>query len=480
MKIRPRILLASAVLLAITTACGGKSGTISLKAVTSPSDDPFGDAATVRVVVGSNVMTMSTAVMAGHFTLSVPSTPGNGTTIITIEALDTAGNVIAWGQTPQVLTSPVDQGPYGVWVARPGTVRPAATSFTVARSEMAATNITGLGALFAGGREPGASAVTNASVYDVYTSTIIDVANMNQARAGAVLTPSSTIQAIAFGGVEQQGLGMSGTAINNAELFDPSSGNGLWAAVMNAANQTIQPAGYSMSAQVGLALTVAGGLADNKKVKGSTIVVTGSTPLVTQGGDMLAARAFGGMAPAMFPEGAGAIVFGGLDPGSTAPVAERVVGTAFMDYSQGFAGIDNRTDLVAIALSDGRVLFAGGRDSSGAVRSDGFVVNPTVPATVTMLPNLLSSPREKAGITNVGADVLICDGADSTGALPASCDYIDGMTLMRTAVVQTGMGRKNPNLVTLETGPVVIAGGLGMDNMPTAGVELFTPAEPAL
>jgi len=478
-RMRPRILVAAASLVVIA-ACGGKSGTISLKAITSPSDDPFGDAATVRVIIGNNTRVMTTPVNMGHFTLDVPATPGSSTTQITVEALDTAGNVLAWGRTPAVLTTPVDQGPYGVWVARPATVRPAASALTVPRTDLATTNIVGLGAVLAGGRDATGAAVNSATVYDVYTSSIIDVASMNQARAGAVMTASSTVQAIVFGGAQQAGFGNSGGAINNAELFDPSSGMGLWAAVQNAANQTVDAHAYAMSAPVGSQLLVVGGLNNGQPVATGVYIVTGAMPLVTQLTQPMAAPRAGGVAvAATFPEGAGALIFGGLAAGSTGPVAERAVGTSFMDYSAGFAGIASRTGAVGVALSDGRVLIAGGRDAMG-VHADGFVVTPAVPAQVAMLPNLMSSPRELHVATMVGGDVLICDGADNTGMLPASCDLIDGNTLQRTTTLPTGLGRKGASAVALETGPVLIAGGVGSDNMPTAAVEIYTPAEPAL
>ena len=48
-----RIVIAALALVGIT-ACGGKSGTLTLNLVTSPGDDPFADAAQVRFTVGAN------------------------------------------------------------------------------------------------------------------------------------------------------------------------------------------------------------------------------------------------------------------------------------------------------------------------------------------------------------------------------------------------------------------------------------------
>src|SRR3954470_18818173 len=117
-----RILFACAALVAIA-ACGGRSGKIQLKVVTSPADDPFANAATVKVYMADMMSVKTAAVMSGKFEVEAPQKPANqGTAQVTIEALDAAGQVIAWGRTPLVLLQPVDQGPYGVWVARPHSI----------------------------------------------------------------------------------------------------------------------------------------------------------------------------------------------------------------------------------------------------------------------------------------------------------------------------------------------------------------------
>jgi hypothetical protein len=64
-------------LCAALCGCGGKSGTLSLSIVTSPSDDPFQSAATVRITIGDNVTVKTAPVNMGHFTLKFDQKPGD-------------------------------------------------------------------------------------------------------------------------------------------------------------------------------------------------------------------------------------------------------------------------------------------------------------------------------------------------------------------------------------------------------------------
>lgn len=113
-----RILIASAFLVSLA-ACGGKSGTLSLDIVVSPTDDPFADAASVRFTIGDSTNVDTETVTAGHFNLSVKQKPESTDGPVLVEALDAGGNVIAHGVTPSLQLSAINQGPIAVWVGRP-------------------------------------------------------------------------------------------------------------------------------------------------------------------------------------------------------------------------------------------------------------------------------------------------------------------------------------------------------------------------
>jgi hypothetical protein len=479
-----RIFVASALLVAIA-ACGGKSGTIALSVVTSPTSDPFANAAQVRVTIGT-LTTMTTPVSMGHFTLDLPVTPNSaGTAPVTVEALDGSGNVIAWGKSPPIPLPPQDQGPYNVWVAPPQTILagPTTSSFASPRSEMAATYVNGLGVVYAGGRDPNGTPLNSASVFFIYGMQMVDVSPLVQARAGAVMAPTfstnngttTASRAVVFGGSQANGLGQTGMPLATAEVFDPSGAMGAWLPVTAAMNVDAQA--YPAATVVGTTMITAGGVDGAGPTTTSNLInLDDAAVALTPTPGMLVAPVTGAT---MAPVGTdGALVFGGLQPGITTPVAQRFIGQAFTDYSAGFTGVTSRVNSSSVVLPDGsgRILILGGKHGS-TVYADGLVVTPGGTAQVTDVPSLLSSPREGQTATVVGGNILVCGGADATGLLLPSCDLLDGTAVTRIATLPTGIARRGATAFTLETGPVVIAGGTGTDGMPIAAVELYTPAE---
>ena len=204
-----RIVLAALALTAIT-ACGGKSGTLTLNLVTSPGDDPFADAAQVRFTVGTDGSHVTTVpVSMGHFDYKISFKPNDMTGPVLIEALDGAGAVVAHGQTPFLLLTAVDQGPIAAWIGRPGRVQPAAAMLPKAIAETASAYVPGLGILYAGGRDATGTPLADTAVYDVFTHGMIVTAPMDHARAAAVAGPTANVQSVVYGGATSTGFGTS-------------------------------------------------------------------------------------------------------------------------------------------------------------------------------------------------------------------------------------------------------------------------------
>jgi hypothetical protein len=108
--------------------------------------------------------------------------------------------------------------------------------------------------------------------------------------------------------------------------------------------------------------------------------------------------------------------------------------------------------------------------------ASGLVITPTVPAaTVTPLPMALSVAREGHTATLTGNDLVVCGGADATGMALASCDVLDAMTYGRKSTVPLAVPRRGHTAEAMETGVVVIAGGVGSDGAPLASMEIYTP-----
>ena len=476
MRIRKRhfaLLLAG---YASVAACGGRSGTLSLTIVTSPADDPFGSAANVRVTVGDGKTIKTVPVSGGKFDFTIDQKPlaeGDGA-IVRVEALDSAGAVIAYGTTPTLSLQPVDQGPYAVWVGRPGTLKPAASELPGPRSEVATAAITGLGVLYAGGRDDTGAALKKTCVYDVYTQSILETADLSAARAGGIGGAVSGIRAAVFGGSQDTGFGSATKALSTTELFDPTTGIGLWSPLTGDTVDARSQAGVTTLPSG--SILISGGFDTNGNRLGTAaLLTTSSSPVIVKiTSPMAAARVGHAVAPVKFTDGDGALLFGGLSAGSTEVVVERLVNQSFSTYDLG-PGVTNRNGATATTLADGRVLIVGGTDATGPLAS-GFVVTPQVPPLVTPMAAVLSAPRSGHTATLVGGNILVCGGTTAmTGDVAASCDLIDGGNLTIKETIPMGTGRTGHTAVQLETGPILIAGGSDATGAPLSKIEIYMP-----
>lgn len=468
-----RIVLAALALCAIA-ACGGKSGTLTLNIVTSPADDPFADAATVRFTVGANGEHVTTVpVSMGHFNYKLSYKPDNMTGPVVIEALDGAGAVVAHGRTPYLLLSAVDQGPIAAWVGRPGRVAPAAAALPKATTESASTYVPGLGVLYAGGRDASGAPLADTAVYDVFTHGIITTAPMAKARAGGVAAAVGDINAVVYGGATSTGFGNASAVDGTLELFDPTVGVGVWSPLPV---DTFAARAYASTVVLSSgAVVVTGGVDANGAAQTSAALISNASGyrLSTLAGAMAAGRVGQASATVKFPDGEGALLFGGLPAGATGPVAERLLGQSFSVYDVGAA--ENRVGATATTMPNGDVLVLGGKSAAGA-QASGLVITPTVPsATVTELPAALSAARQGHTASLTGSDLVVCGGADGSGAALASCDILDATSYARKATVPLGAARRGHSAEVMETGVVVLAGGVGSDGAPLASMEIYTP-----
>jgi hypothetical protein len=454
--------------------CGGKEGTLPLRIVVSPVDDPFLDATQVRVMVGDAKHVKTVAVSGGHFNLSYDQSPQSSPGPIVVDALDSAGNIVGHGQTPPVPLSAVNQQEIAVWVGRPGHVAAAAAALPAPLAEMAATAVQGLGILYAGGRGPDGTVLNTTGVYDIFTHAMIATATLTQARAGAVAMVALGVRALVFGGATQPGLGAIGDPIGTAELFDPTVGQGLWSSVPSDPVAARSHADVTVLAS-GAALVSGGVDGSGTALSSAVLIATQAMARVSSvSGPMAAPRAGHAVAPATFGDGDGAILFGGLPNGVTGPVAEKLVGQTFTAVDLG-PTVENRVNATATKLPSGDVLVLGGRGATGALASAVLIHPGASPISAEVMPNALSTAREGHTATRVGDDVLVCGGADAAGQLQSTCDLIDGNTLGIKRTIQGGTARRGHVANVLETGPVVLAGGIGPDGQPLASMDIYTP-----
>src|SRR5262245_62036802 len=97
---KTQVLLWLALLAVSGSGCGGKSGTLTLRMVVSPNDDPFLESTQVRFTVGDDQHVTTVVVQSGHFTYSSKQKPLAGPGPILVEALNASGAVVARGRTP--------------------------------------------------------------------------------------------------------------------------------------------------------------------------------------------------------------------------------------------------------------------------------------------------------------------------------------------------------------------------------------------
>jgi hypothetical protein len=450
----------------LLAGCGGKQGTLTIDLVVSPVDDPFVGASQVRFTVGSN-QPKTFPVVGGHFQATIEQGPLKDPGAVLVDALDGNGNVVAYGKSPLLTLAPVNQS-VAIWVGRPERVAAAATALPEARTEMATAAIPGLGVLYAGGKTGDGSATNRTAVYDVITHEVIETSKMQTMRAGAVGATVPDVRAIIFGGVDA-----AGAVTNSAEVFDPTTGLGLWSP---APVENVEPrAEPDLTVLASGAALISGGRDSNGTALASAALAstTGTVRITAVASPMAAARLHHAVAPAKFSDGEGAILFGGTN--GNGPVAERLVGQSFVALDLPVEVLD-RSYATASSLPSGDVLILGGASGGEAATSSGVLISvASNPPKANLLMTVLSTARAQHTATRVGNDLLVCGGHDATGAPLASCDLLDGTTLGIKKTIPLGSARRLPSAVPLVTGPIVLAGGVGEGGAPLASMEIYTP-----
>lgn len=450
--------------------CAGQQGTLTVSIVVPQNNDPFVNASQVKITLGDPpIGTVTAGVSAGHFDAQIQIQPASGTVetgAVEVDALDSTGNLVGRGKSPLLSLTPAD-GSIAVFVGRPGTFGVAPASESTGRLGQAIAAVPRLGALIAGGTLTG-QAVTDTSVYDVYTHQLLSGAPLPAARTA---TTAIGFDRSDFGSGAAALIGAGAPATPSPELdeFDPlaGTGGGGWAALATSASLAHASPQATLLGD-GSWLITGDALAPTKD---ASIVVVPPTVSVTAIASGTAAARSGHTATAIVgPQGAGALLFGGVT--GTDPAAEM-----FVAATRSFAAQDlmqpTRTGHTATALADGRVVIAGGTDAGGTVHGDGFVVSPQTLA-VSPLPQTMTSPRTHHAAALVDGKLVLCGGSDGT-ALVASCDVYDGMTLAALPPIPLAVGRTDAALIALDSGALLLVGGATTGSAPLTTLEMYTP-----
>ncbi len=455
------------------TGCGGQKGTLQIDVVVSPVDDPFVDAKTVRITVGSSAHQKTFPVTGGHFTASVDLSPLSVPGTVRLDLFDAIGNLVAYGQTTVLALQAVNQEAW-VWIGRPGRIVPAKAALGNGVTDAAATSIPGVGILIAGGRDSTRKVVDTAAIYLTLQQSIFNVTGLNAMRANAV---AATIgeSAVLFGGSQAPQFEATASPVPTAELFDPTAGQaGVWT---NLPGDTVPPRSSPQLTALGAGdLLITGGYDGTGARVGTAAYITVGATQMLQNAAMAMVTPRGGhvACAATFADGAGALIVGGAATDDVSTVAERLVGQSFEATT--LAGVENRSNATCTTLPSGKILLVGGYVAGVPVAS-GFVIDPSkTPPAVTLLPNALSAARARhtASLLSTG-DVLICGGDDGNRVNVPTCDVINGTTYAIARTVNMTAPRRDHVASVLDTGQVLVTGGLSNGNTPLSSIEIYTP-----
>ena len=466
----------------LALGCGGKQGNLDIQLVTSASDDPFAEAAAIRLRFGDPPLAEQTVPVAGgqFAKLSVELKPKSGTALVApviVELLDGQGQVVGRGRSPQLALLPAEEA-LVVYVGRVGRFAVARASFGLPRVGAAVAPVPRLGLVSVGGSS-GGKAQPAIELYSAYGHVVGNDASLP--RVGQLPSPRSGAVSLGFDRADQPsgaalivgGAGDDGALAAEVLLFDARSAGPTVYGVVSPVRS--DPSTARREASAGLlpdgSFLLSGGLgADGKPLATATVVAAAPQITVTPGAAAMATPRRGHTAtPIQLAAGGALLLFGG----DTAGAAAETYLAGPRTFTPRDLAQPSRSGHGAVSLPDGRALVVGGRTAQRAALADGFVVAPDL--RVTPLPSLLSAPRADAAVAIAGGDVLICGGSDERGLALASCDVVDAAQLTRRRTIPLGTPRRRASLTTIDGGYLVLTGGVGPDDKAVGSIEIYVP-----
>jgi hypothetical protein len=452
--------------LAGAAACG-KTPIVSVEIVTPAGEDTFAGATRLRVRNATPAKEAELSLTTGgEISLDLEDVSADGdVTIITIDALDDAGTVLAHGATPAFTLVPAESY-VRVYVGRAGAFGEAPMALAAGRTDVGLSAFAGLGALIVGGTTASGAPVADATVYNEYLHQVADAASVGVARAGLALVEPSDSVVLAFGGRTSSGVS------SLLEGFDPYQGySGVWVGYSDEGIAALARA-HAPGAILTDGILIAGGTdATDSPLATAVQLVTGDSPAATALAAQLAAARVGHTVTAMINGGAG-LVYGGATAAD--PVAELYSTSAKSFSTLTIDAALMRTRHTATLLEDGRVAVIGGVDADGLARGDVIFVGAD--GTATIQEAVLQTPRSGHTATLVGTTIVVAGGSDDTGAL-ADAELVETGGFTVTATTPLRGPRTGHAAVLLASGTVLLAGGVDLDGAPLARLELYTPAQ---
>jgi|GEM_PF-3026643 len=173
------------------------------------------------------------------------------------------------------------------------------------------------------------------------------------------------------------------------------------------------------------------------------------------------------------------LIFGGLDPTSTASAAELFVPTPTPSLIPLVNEGGNRIAHSALLVPDGRILLIAGANSDGSVRGDVVAYNSNT-GTFTPAGFALAVPRRDATAFVAGNELVVSGGRDQAGTPIATVEIFDVSTVPFTALpTQTGAARYGAGVARMpDKKTILVVGGTqkpAAEELPSGAVEFYLP-----
>lgn len=422
----------------LACACEGETGTLSVTLTTAPGSTLLDSVQTLRLTITNprRVVTAERGDDGFSLALELPAT--GEAAALQVEALDTAGALVASGASPQFPVGALN-GQIVVYMAPPLSVGAAPLALTPARSELATSPLP-YGALVAGGRLATGAPSDAIAIYNAFDHSIASGLPLPAARSGMALVVGTGSIAYMFGGRDD-----TGTATATAWRFDttvPPAGSYADFGTKEGfarADQVAVPIGRERFLITGAPVAELSGLDGSMTARDEVASLPASGVSVTAS------------------DGVTTAIFAGQD-GVTA-------------YRNGtFTSLPlpsaARTDASVAALPDGQVLVACG--TTEAVRIDAASGAGEAFAGV---PSVAKTGCAVAAT----ARHLIIAGGSAAGTLDGVVEIYDSTTLALLATAPLVVPRTNAVALALPNGQILIAGGVDAAGAPVGVLELFTP-----
>jgi hypothetical protein len=396
-------------LIVLLAACNGTTGTISVSLVTAPGSAVLDGATSLKVVVTNphDVQTVERTSMGFDLSIDLPADGTAGTLII--DALDTSGSVIATGSSPPFPLGAIDAH-VAIYMAPPLSIGGAPVTLSPARTKMSAGPLS-YGAIFVGGIDAGNAVLDAVAIYNAYDHSLIAGLALPMARSSMALGEGASGIEYLFAGDDAQGQPASNLwrydtkAAPSGSYLDYGEKAGFArtaASALAIGNDRFLITGTPAAVLDGLAGTVTArtdiaGLPPAGATVTGAVVFAGAPGVIAYVGDSfdtLDASDLTGASAVALPDGRVLVACGGHGPLAVTPgvgtasagaigaslgtcalaATDRYVvatdGTTVEVYAAAdlspvatLALAAPRTDVRAVALPNGQVLFAGGTET---------------------------------------------------------------------------------------------------------------------